>query len=88
MSGRHTSQHLARELEGLLKAFSIEKKVWFFLFTQKSTDTTLDKILTIVCDNTSNNDTMIEALNLEGFRGAKSRIRCFLHILNLAVKVS
>lgn len=40
MSGRHTGQHLARELEGLLKAFGIEKKVWFFLFTQKSTDTT------------------------------------------------
>jgi hypothetical protein len=31
---------------------------------------------------------MVEALNLEGFRGAKGRVRCFPHILNLAVKVS
>ena len=31
---------------------------------------------------------MIKALNLEGFRGAESRIHCFPHILNLAVKVS
>ena len=30
---------------------------------------------------------MIEAIDLEGFRGAESRIRCFPHILNLAVKV-
>jgi hypothetical protein len=30
MSGRHTGQHLACALVGLLKAFGIEKKVWFF----------------------------------------------------------
>ena len=30
---------------------------------------------------------MIKALNLEGFRGAKGRTRCFPHILNLSVKV-
>jgi hypothetical protein len=30
MSGRHTGQYLARELESLLKAFGIEKKVWLF----------------------------------------------------------
>jgi hypothetical protein len=30
---------------------------------------------------------MIEALNLEGFQGAESRIRCFAHIFNLSVKV-
>ncbi len=27
MSGRHTGEHLARELEALLKSFGIEKKV-------------------------------------------------------------
>jgi len=71
MSGRHTGEYLARELEALLKSFGIEKKV-----------------LTITCDNASNNDAMIKALNLEGFRGAESRIRCFPHILNLAVKAT
>jgi hypothetical protein len=40
-----------------------------------------------VCDNASNNDTMIAALDLDGFRGAECRVRCFPHILNLAVKV-
>ena len=30
---------------------------------------------------------MIRKLTLEGFRGAKSHVRCFAHILNLAVKV-
>jgi hypothetical protein len=30
---------------------------------------------------------MIAALDLEGFRGAECRVRCFPHILNLAVKV-
>lgn len=45
------------------------------------------KILSITCDNASNNDTMIQAINLEGFRGVESRVRCFPHILNLSVKV-
>lgn len=30
---------------------------------------------------------MIEEINLEGFRGAAGHVRCFPHILNLAVKV-
>jgi hypothetical protein len=45
------------------------------------------KILSITCDNASNNDTMIQALNLGGFHGAESCVRCFPHILNLSVKV-
>jgi hypothetical protein len=31
---------------------------------------------------------MIKAIDLDGFRGAESRVRCFPHILNLSVKVS
>ena len=46
-----------------------------------------NKIVTIVCDNASNNDTMIKELDLEGFRGTGGRIQCFPHILNLSVKV-
>ena len=30
---------------------------------------------------------MIKAIDLEGFRGVESHVRCFPHILNLAVKV-
>src|SRR6266446_4851272 len=46
------------------------------------------KILSITCDNTSNNDTMIEELaNLvDDFPGPTNQTRCFLHILNLVVK--
>ncbi len=50
----------------------------------------LEKCLAITCDNTSNNDTMMEALeepgNLPNFDGPRARVRCFLHILNLVAK--
>ncbi|KAH8109049.1 hypothetical protein DFH11DRAFT_1516039, partial [Phellopilus nigrolimitatus] len=46
-------------------------------------------ILGIVCDNASNNDTLISQLELalNGQNGVHTRIRCFAHILNLVVKV-
>lgn len=89
MSGRHTGVYLARELEALLKSFGIEKKVRPpFCHACAGPYLYSGEILSITCDNASNNDAMIEAINLEGFRGAESRIRCFPHILNLAVKVS
>ena len=49
---------------------------------------TVDKILSITCDNASVNDKMIDELKhmLDGFPGAKHQTRCFLHILNLVVK--
>lgn len=41
-----------------------------------------------MCDNASNNDTMITELAhlLDEFPGAANRSRCFTHILNLAAK--
>lgn len=46
------------------------------------------QILSITCDNASNNDTMIEALKdrLEIFPGESNRTRCFDHIVNLVAK--
>ncbi len=46
------------------------------------------QILSITCDNATNNDKMIERLagRLEDFPGAPNRARCFTHILNLVVK--
>ncbi len=89
MTGRHTGKHLAQELEALLKSFGIEKKACISTHTVFVRNLPLPppKILAIVCDNASNNDTMIEAIDLEGFRGPQSRVRCFPHIINLAVKV-
>lgn len=46
------------------------------------------QILSITCDNTSNNDTMMDelAVLIPTFPGAINRTRCFAHILNLVVK--
>ena len=46
------------------------------------------KILSITCDNASNNDTMINVLKelVEDFPGPVNQTRCFAHILNLVVK--
>ncbi|KAG1745068.1 uncharacterized protein EDB91DRAFT_1037560, partial [Suillus paluster] len=46
------------------------------------------QILSITCDNASNNDTMIRELSdkvLE-FGGAVTHTRCFLHTVNLVAK--
>jgi len=47
-----------------------------------------EQILSITCDNASNNDTMIaELVNLlNDFAGPANQTRCFTHILNLVVK--
>ena len=46
------------------------------------------QILSITCDNATNNDKMIDELELllEDFPGTANRARCFTHILNLVVK--
>ncbi|KAF5370312.1 hypothetical protein D9758_006880 [Tetrapyrgos nigripes] len=46
------------------------------------------KLLSVTCDNASNNDTMITSLaeRIETFAGAPSRTRCFGHIINLVAK--
>jgi hypothetical protein len=47
-----------------------------------------EQILSITCDNASNNDTMIAELAslLIDFPGPANQTRCFTHILNLVVK--
>jgi hypothetical protein len=46
------------------------------------------KILSITCDNASNNDTMITELAdlINDFPGPANQTRCFTHVLNLVVK--
>ncbi len=46
------------------------------------------KILSVTCDNASNNDTMIAKMGSEltYFKGEQSRCRCFAHVINLVVK--
>jgi hypothetical protein len=47
------------------------------------------QILSVTCDNASPNDTMIDALAeiVVAFPGAANRTCCFMHILNLVIKV-
>jgi hypothetical protein len=46
------------------------------------------QILSITCDNASNNDKMVEHLAtvIEHFPGTANQTRCFAHILNLVAK--
>ena len=48
----------------------------------------LAQILSVTCDNTSNNNVMVENLAAEvpAFGGATSHTRCFLHTVNLVAK--
>ncbi|KAJ8474625.1 hypothetical protein ONZ51_g7088 [Trametes cubensis] len=47
-----------------------------------------EKILGVTCDNALNNDTMVNALEVEvpSFRGQNARTRCFDHVVNLVAK--
>jgi hypothetical protein len=49
---------------------------------------TMTQIISITCDNASNNDTMVEKLKdlLEVFPGDSNRTWCFDHIVNLIAK--
>ncbi len=48
------------------------------------------QILSITCDNASNNDTMVTTLgdseSLPSFSGQENRTHCFAHVLNLIAK--
>ncbi|KAF8601707.1 hypothetical protein BDV93DRAFT_445390, partial [Ceratobasidium sp. AG-I] len=46
-------------------------------------------LLSIVLDNASSNDTLVNQLSqrVPSFRGNKSRVRCAAHVINLMVKV-
>ena len=48
----------------------------------------MNQILSITCDNVSNNDEMICHLDglIDEFKGRKGQTRCFAHILNLVAK--
>ena len=86
----HTGVNLAAAFAKILKEFGIEHKVSPKIPPRKRGETHFKyacKIKAVTCDNTSNNDTMVEALvgedNLPDFEGQAARVRCFLHILNI-----
>ena len=50
-----------------------------------------DKVMSVIFDNTSNNNKMVDSLATHGwkmFHGCLDRVRCFALILNLVIGVS
>lgn len=49
-----------------------------------------DKVISIICDNASNNDVMVKKLAKNDWERLNlgSRVRCFAHVINLVVGVS
>lgn len=73
----------------MLEDFKLTEKVSLVLLTLHVWDKQLRvQILSVTCDNASNNDAMIEELQelIPEFAGSASHTRCFLHIVNLVAK--
>ncbi|OBS16496.1 hypothetical protein FPOA_27385 [Fusarium poae] len=67
---RHSGDNIATHVVEVLRSYGITHKVGYFTL-----------------DNASNNDTAMEEIGKAlGFEGKTRRLRCFGHILNLAVK--
>ena len=84
----HSGAHLAAVFVKILEDFAITDKVSALLYRFSLSVLTIAQILSITCDNASNNDTMVEALKdqLEIFPGDSNRTRCFDNIVNLIAK--
>jgi hypothetical protein len=86
----HSGVNLANVFAKVLEDFGISDKVSNKYLTTQSPMSllTCTQILSITCDNASNNDTMIEELGdlVDAFPGEASRTRCFAHIINLIAK--
>ena len=84
----HLGFNLAAAFAKILKEFGISNKASTFIEIEYVKLTRHAQILLITCDNASNNDAMIEALEkmVNDFPGAANQTCCFLHVLNLVVK--
>ena len=87
----HSGVNLAEAFANVLEEFGIKDKVSSRLHNQILVDLLRvfsSQILSVTCDNASNNDTIVEhlAMLVENFPGAANKTRCFNHILNLVAK--
>lgn len=84
----HSGFNLAKAFAKILEDFGINDKVSNFYKKRVCLLTRYAQILSITCDNASNNDKMVESLEvlIDDFPGTANQTRCFLHILNLVVK--
>jgi hypothetical protein len=84
----HTGLNLAVAFQSILNEFRIENKVSARVQMKHGMiQFTLKQILSVTCDNASNNDTMVDelAVSLPNWT-AVNRTRCFAHIVNLIAK--
>jgi hypothetical protein len=82
----HSGLNLAAAFATVLEEFGISDKARItYCNDQHGHHLPETQILSITCDNASNNDTMIDDLEdlVKGFSGAPNRTRCFAHIINL-----
>ncbi len=81
---------MAEAFEQVLKDFEILKKMWNIILMDRNRTAYYVQILSITCNNVSNNNTMVEALgdwnNLPPFEGQASCTCCFTHRVNLIAK--
>ena len=84
----HSGLNLAAAFAKILDDFGISDKVRRYCEIIGYGLTLDAQILSITCDNASNNDTMIAELAnlLDSFPGPANQTRCFTHVLNLVVK--
>ena len=85
----HSGINLVIVLADVLQTFGIEKKVWADNLKPKWKERlTFMQILSIMADNTSNNDTMVKQLGviLDSFPGAANQTHCFAHTVNITAK--
>ena len=83
----HTGVNLAQVLTRVLRNFGISDKVSTFTRLNVNYLSLRVQILSMTCDNASNNDTMVAELarRLPEY-SVVNRSRCFLHIVNLVAK--
>jgi hypothetical protein len=88
----HSGLNLAAAFAKILNDFGISDKVSRYVTIDSIGPgwrlTVNMQILSVTCDNASNNDAMVEELAdlLDEFPGAANQTRCFTHVLNLVVK--
>ena len=88
----HIGKQLAKIFEDILMEFCICDKVQpsFKRFNHNlpTFGMYILQILSITCDNASNNDAMVDELGetLTAFGGEAAHMQCFLHVVNLVTK--
>jgi len=80
----YMGSYLAAHISKCLHEYGIQYKIYSSRY-----EADFKQILAFMADNVSNNNTLVDELGklLNGFQGSLTWVHCFVHILNLVVKV-